>query len=90
MDVAATQYILGVRPTMKGLVIDPSIPSEWKGFSVERTYRGSVIKIEVSNPQGVQHGVKSIWIDGREIEGNIITPAMLYGKENVTAAVIMG
>lgn len=90
MDVAATQYILGVRPTMKGLVIDPSIPSEWKEFSVERTYRGSVIKIEVSNPQGVQHGVKSIWIDGREIEGNIITPDLLYGKENVTAAVIMG
>ena len=49
-----------------------------------------MIKIEVTNPQGVQHGVKSIWIDGREIEGNIITPAMLYGKENVTAAVIMG
>ncbi|HUW95508.1 MAG TPA: glycosyl transferase, partial [Anaerolineae bacterium] len=28
---AATQYILGIRPTYEGLLIDPCIPAEWDG-----------------------------------------------------------
>lgn len=47
MDVVSTQYLLGVRPTLKGLLIDPSIPSDWNGFKVTRMYRGSVLNIEV-------------------------------------------
>ncbi len=31
---AATKYILGIRPTYNGLVIDPCIPSDWKGFKL--------------------------------------------------------
>ena len=29
MDVVVTQYLLGVRPTLHGLLIDPSIPAAW-------------------------------------------------------------
>ena len=31
MDVVSTQYLLGVRPTLKGLLIDPAIPAQWDG-----------------------------------------------------------
>lgn len=88
MDVAATQYILGVRPAAKGLLIDPSIPAAWDGFTVEREYRGRRLVIEVRNPDHVQHGVKSVAIGGKAIDGNIITEEMLDGDS--TVSVIMG
>ena len=51
---AVTQYILGVRPTYDGIVIDPCIPSGWKGFTVRRKFRDAEYVIKVSNPYGVQ------------------------------------
>lgn len=90
MDVAVTQYILGVRPTVKGLFIDPSIPAEWKGYTVKRVYRGCELTIEVRNPDGVQHGVKSVTLDGEKICGNIIIPEMLTGKSRAAVTVKMG
>jgi cellobiose phosphorylase len=65
-------YILGVRATYDGLLIDPAIPSIWKSFKVERIFRGTKYIIEVLNPRGVDHGVSSIIVDGNKIEGNII------------------
>jgi cellobiose phosphorylase len=93
MDVAATQYLLGIRPTLKGLLIDPSIPAEWDSYTVERTYRGCTLTIEVTNPDHVQHGVKEIRVDGEKIDlknGPLLTEMVLnsWSKENVQ--VIMG
>lgn len=65
---AATQYILGIRPDYDALVIDPCIPAEWQEFSVRRLWRGAWYNIHVSNPDGVEKGVKSICVDGREVE----------------------
>ena len=64
MDVAVTQYLLGVRPTVKGLIIDPAIPGDWKGYTVSRRYRGCELNIRVSNPDGVQQDVKKITVNG--------------------------
>ncbi|MCK5172722.1 MAG: glycosyl transferase, partial [Planctomycetes bacterium] len=38
---AISQYILGVRPDYKGLVIDPCIPMDWKGYTISRKFRGA-------------------------------------------------
>jgi cellobiose phosphorylase len=65
-------YILGIRSTYDGLIIDPSIPPEWKYFKVERIFRDTRYKIEVQNPGASEHGVRNIIIDGKEIKGNII------------------
>ena len=90
MDVAATQYLLGVRPVIRGLVIDPAIPSNWTGFTVSRVYRGCKLNIQVQNPDGVQHGVKWVAIDGEKISGNVIAPELLCGRECADITVIMG
>ena len=90
MDVVSTQYILGIRPTLAGLVIDPSIPTDWKRFKVTRIYRGCELEIEISNLNGVQHGVKRVSIDGVEIEGNLIRPEMVENKKKVVVEVFMG
>ena len=62
---AATQYLLGIRPDFEELVIDPCIPADWKEFSVIREWRGSRYNIHVSNPDGAEKGVLSIYIDGK-------------------------
>ncbi|MCF8268307.1 MAG: hypothetical protein K9I69_09475, partial [Ignavibacteriales bacterium] len=33
-------YILGVRASGSGLLIDPVIPADWESYSVKRKYRG--------------------------------------------------
>ncbi len=77
--VAATQYILGVRPTLAGLQIDPCIPVAWSGFEFTRIFRGATYQITVANPSGLCAGVKRLKVNGKEIEGNIL-PIFPAGK----------
>ena len=78
---AATQYILGIRPDYKGLLIDPCIPADWKEFTATRRFRNKMLNIKVTNPNGVQKGVKKITLNGQTIEGNLI-PVSKMQKEN--------
>ena len=72
-----TQYILGIRPELDGLRIDPCIPAEWKRLSVKRKYRGKHLQITVENPKGRFTGVKSLLLNGSRIQGNLIHPAII-------------
>jgi cellobiose phosphorylase len=47
MHVAALQYILGVRPTLDGLVVEPCLPAAIPEASVTRRYRGKVYEISL-------------------------------------------
>jgi cellobiose phosphorylase len=85
---SATQYILGIRPELDGLRIDPCIPHEWKGFKATRCFRGHTIQIEVTNPQGVRHGVKSVTLNGQTLPGNLIPTDRL--REKNVLEVVMG
>jgi cellobiose phosphorylase len=68
-------WILGVRSTVEGLVIDPCIPKEWDGFSVRRLFRGTVYNINVVNNQHVSSGVAKVIVDGVEQKENILRPS---------------
>lgn len=65
---AATHFMLGIRPGLHTLEIDPCIPAEWDGFSVTRTWRGTVFQIQVENPEHVEKGVKEQYLDGEKTE----------------------
>ena len=90
MDVVATQYLLGVRPTLQGLLIDPSIPSEWDGYTVKRLYRGSRLTIRMENPNHIQHGVKELRINGDPICGNLIRPELLEAGAEFEITAVLG
>ncbi len=79
---AITQYILGIRPTYKGLEIDPCIPKSWDSFKVTRKFRGATYHITITNPNGVSKGVSTITIDGDAIDGNII-PIQTEGEYQI-------
>ncbi|PWI32094.1 N,N'-diacetylchitobiose phosphorylase [Vibrio albus] len=85
--IAATNHILGVRLSFDGLVIDPCIPTEWPGFEVSREWRGCRYNISVKNPDNVSRGIKTITLNGQEINGAI--PPQPAGSDN-EVIVIMG
>lgn len=69
---AITQFILGIRPDYDGLVIDPCIPDHWKGFKVNRKFRGATYNIEVANPHSKSKGIKEISVDGKPVSSNML------------------
>jgi len=87
--VAVSQYILGIRPDYQGLMIDPCIPKEWKGFSVKRNFRGVDYYITVRNPANVNRGVKAVIVDGEKVASNIIPAGAKPGREH-HVEVVMG
>jgi N,N'-diacetylchitobiose phosphorylase len=68
---AVTRWILGVRLTFEGLIVDPCVPADWKQFQVTRKWRGATFRISVSNPEGVEKGVRSVSLDGARVTGAI-------------------
>ena len=68
---AATRWMLGVRMSFDGMIIDPCIPGDWKEFEITRKWRGARFDIYISNPDGVQKGVKSVTLNGERVTGAI-------------------
>ncbi len=58
------ERILGVRPALEGLIIDPCIPAGWDGYTVVREFRGARYFIDVKNPSHVECGVTELRVDG--------------------------
>lgn len=85
--VAISQYILGIAADFDGLKINPSIPHEWDGMKATRQFRGATYDITVKNPNHVCKGVKSMTVDGKAVDGNVI-PVMDGGKH--TVEVVLG
>ena len=87
--VVASQSILGVKPDFNGLRIDPCVPKKWKGYSVQRKYRGVTYTITVKNPKAKSNGVKSLVVDGQKVAGNLI-PLPTDGRKEVAVEVTLG
>jgi len=84
---SATQYILGLQPEPVGLRIAPCIPSTWNGFKARRRFRNRTIHIDVKNPDGVCHGVKTLTLNGETLPGNLI-PVDRLGDDNQVEVVL--
>ncbi len=67
---AITHWILGIRPSLTGLRIDPVIPSDWPSFSVVRKFRGAEYHIQVRR-QGAGR-VSSLRVDGQPVDGDVL------------------
>jgi cellobiose phosphorylase len=68
--VAATQWILGIRPTFDGLRIHPNIPEDWHGFSAKRTFRGATYHIKIERT-GSGNEI-SLRVNGNPIHGEVV------------------
>jgi N,N'-diacetylchitobiose phosphorylase len=72
---AATRWILGIRVSFDGMILDPCVPRDWKSFEVRRKWRGATFNIKFSNPSGVEKGVREIRLNGELVRGAISAQA---------------
>ncbi len=86
--VGCVEGICGMCPDIEGLTIDPAIPSEWDGFTIEKIFRGKQLSIEITNPEHVQSGVIKTVLNGEKLESNFIHADKL--KETNKITVVMG
>jgi cellobiose phosphorylase len=84
---AITRHILGIQPGYNGLIVNPCIPKNWKGFKVFRKYRGTEFRIEVFNPSSVSKGVAELYVNGKKMEGNKIP---IQKEQRCEVKVILG
>jgi cyclic beta-1,2-glucan synthetase len=82
------EHVLGVRREGQRLAVDPCVARAWKAFEV--TYRDGEgeIHILVENPDGVEHGVRRVEIDGRELPDFAVPLTGATGRREVR--VVMG
>ncbi len=86
--VSISQAILGIKPTLDGLLIEPCIPASVKGYTVTRFYRGARYVIRVENPDGAQHGLRELLVNGKALDGSVI-PVQPEGS-TVQVLAVMG
>jgi N,N'-diacetylchitobiose phosphorylase len=85
--IAGTEYILGIRPTLDGLLVSPCIPPDWDKFEVQRRVRGATYRITVLNPDKVGCGNVHLTVDGSPLKGSLV-PYAPAGKTVEVRAVI--
>jgi cellobiose phosphorylase len=82
--VAITQWILGIRPELDGLRVQPAVPTQWEGFEASREFRGVKYNIHVKRTgPGNQLAIEA---DGQPVEGTLI-PLPPGGQKEVQVEV---
>ena len=72
--VDVSQYLLGVRPTLDGLAIEPHLPERFDQLTVTRVFRGVTYRIAMKRT-----GERTVSVDGAKIGGNVV-PALSDAK----------
>ncbi len=65
----AIEHIMGLKVRGSYFMVDPCIPANWPGYVMEYRHAETVFRVRVLNPHGVQRGVKSIVVDGQNLDG---------------------
>ena len=81
--VGCVEGILGMRPDFGGLRVAPSIPSDWKGFTIEKTFRGKKLKISVENPNGKESGFSEFYVNGEKLSDNYVPESKLTATTEI-------
>ena len=87
MMVGSVEGILGLRPDLEGLRIDPSIPHDWETLKIEKIFRGKKLSIRIENRGCRESGVKELYLNGELLPGCYI-PAEKMLPENEIVAVL--
>lgn len=87
MDVAATQYLLGIRPELEGLRVAPVLPPDWTSVRVSRRFRGCRLQIEIRRARGGESA--GLWLDNEPLGDDRIPAVRLAGRAEANAVRII-
>ena len=90
MDIAANQFLLGIRPKLGGLELAPVMKREWEQMEAYRKFRGTQVHMTVKNPNGAVSSVKSLIVDGKVFAEPFLPADFLAGKERVEVEIELG
>ena len=65
--VDVSQYLLGVRPTLDGLAIEPHLPEQFTDLTVTRVFRGVTYRIAMKRT-----GERTVSVNGEQLAGNVV------------------
>ena len=68
--VAITQHIIGIRPELDGLRVDPCLPADMGQVTVHRHCRGAEYRIEIHNRATGEPA--RVTVDGQPIDGTLV------------------
>jgi cyclic beta-1,2-glucan synthetase len=71
---AGLEWMLGFRVRGAELFVDPCIPKNWPGYSIEFRYHSATYRIVVENPLGASCGIASASLDGRTLADGASIP----------------
>ena len=66
------EEILGLHIRGDRMRIDPVIPAIWLGFSLQYRHDETIYAIEVENPDGFEHSVAWVEMDGQRLSQGVI------------------
>jgi cellobiose phosphorylase len=85
----ALDYIIGFRTSLQGITIAPNIPSHWKSFKAERTFRGKRIFLTVANPDAVNSTITSMTVNGKNVQSACIDVSSIV-EDTITVEIVLG
>ncbi|MEC4889419.1 MAG: glucoamylase family protein [Nitrospira sp.] len=80
---AGVEGMLGFRLRGATLCIDPCIPHNWPGYSIQFRYHSAVYDISVENPHHVSRGVTLTELDGQPVTGREGIPLVFDGAHRI-------
>jgi cellobiose phosphorylase len=64
--------LLGLHKEGNILYVNPVIPSNWDGYTMQYRYLETQYRIDVRNPDHVSRNVRQVKLDGQVVDGNAI------------------
>lgn len=81
------ESLLGFRLRGNLLEIVPCIPKSWGEYEISYRYGNSPYRIRVNNPEGLNRGVSTVTLDGRQLATSVI-PLDDDGKEHIVSVIL--
>ena len=85
-SMALVEWMLGARRSYEGLLIDPCLSRKVPRARLVRSFRGARFEIELDNIEGRCRGTRSIMLDGKPVNGNVL-PDLRSGTHRVSVVI---
>jgi cellobiose phosphorylase len=72
MNKVALEWVLGIRPTFKGLVIDPCPMPELGKVQVDRQWRGMTIRVQFDARDWEPGASPELMVNGKAYQGHVL------------------
>lgn len=72
MMLTMLDYVLGVRATAEGLLLDPCVPGDWETYQVSRTFRNARYDIMITRSASAGNSIKSVTVNGSQWPGKVL------------------